>query len=423
MGISSAHWPNHGSLPDVIATGFARVEEVFQERAALQEKGGLAFAATLDGEPIVDLVAGEKAPGEPWTSDTRTGVASVTKGWAVMCIQTLFDRGDLTFETRIADIWPEFAANGKDRITLRHILDHTAGVIGVPDVGSLVKWDGSGWDDLDAIAARLASAKPAWEPGTKCGYHAVTFGWLAGEIVRRVSGRTLGTFFHDEIAAPLGIRTAIGVPRAEQDDIAKSISNDRLMELPALLKPIVGKLPEKLRDPTTYPGQAFLGDGSRSIMDAIDELMTDGRWQAAEVPASNGVTSAKDLARLFAVIANGGALDGHRYFSEKSMEIFLAPGAVYTDAVMGDITNLPILKQLVRRMATVQRSVGGYDMNRKKSLGPNVRTVGNGGAGGHLVFADPAAHVSGAFVRSAMSPNNKSQELIIAALFECLEKR
>lgn len=405
-----------------VAPGFERVEEVFREQAALQARGGLAFAATLHGEPIVDVVAGEAATGEPWTSDTRTGVASVTKGWAVMCVQRLWDEAKLTFDTRVVDVWPEFGANGKQNITLRHILDHTAGVLGIGDVGSLVKWDGSGWDDLDAIASRLAAATPAWEPGTKCGYHAVTFGWLVGEIVRRITGKTLGTFFHDEIAAPLGIRSQIGVPRAEQGDIAKSIPSDELMAAPFFLKPIIAKLPEKLRNPTTYPGQAFLGDGSRSIMDAIDELMNDpdGRWQEAEVPASNGVTSAKDLARLFSVLANGGELDGHRYFSEKSMTVFLAPGQAYTDAVMGDITNLPILKQLIHKMATVQRSVGGYDMNRKKTLGPNVLTVGNGGAGGHLVFADPAAHVSGAFVRSAMSPSNASQELIVKTLFECL---
>jgi CubicO group peptidase (beta-lactamase class C family) len=404
----------------MIAQGFERVEEVFRERAALHDKGGLAFAATLHGEPIVDLVAGEQSPGVAWTSDTRTGVASVTKGWAVMCVQILFDRGALAFDTRIADIWPEFAANGKSGITLRHILDHTAGVIGVPDVPSLVKWDGSGWDDLDAIAARLAAAKPAWEPGTKCGYHAITFGWLVGEIVRRVTGRTLGAFFHDEIAGPLGIRTAIGVARADQGDIAKSIANTDLLEGPALLRPILAKVPDKLRDPNTWPGQAFLGDGSRSIMDAIDELMADGRWQEAEVPASNGVTSAKDLARLYAVLANGGELDGRRYFSAESMKTFLAPGQTYIDEVMGDITNIPVLRQLIRRMATVRRTVGGYDGNRKKSLGPNLETVGNGGAGGQVAFADPVAHVSGAFVRSAMSPNNTSQELIIAALFDCL---
>jgi CubicO group peptidase (beta-lactamase class C family) len=410
----------------VIVDGFEQVEAVFRERAALQTEGGLAFAATLEGRPIVDLVAGEQAPGRPWTSDTRTGVASVTKGWAVMCVQILFDRGDLTLDMPVVDVWPEFGANGKDRITLRDILHHTAGVIGVPDVATLVQWDGGGWDDLDAIAERLAAAKPAWEPGTRCGYHAVTFGWLVGEIVRRVCGRTLGTLFHEEIAAPLGVRSAIGVPRAEQGDIAKSIPNDTLMEVPALLRPLVKNLPEKLRNPNTLPGQAFLGDGTRSIMDAIGDLMADGRFQEAEVPASNGVTSARDLARLYAPLANGGELEGRRYFSEKSMQVFLEPAPPHIDEVMGDITNLPILRQLIRRMAVVNRTAGGYDRNRprgkKQPLGPNPRTIGNGGAGGHVVFADPDAHLTGAFVRSAMSPNNETQEALIATLFSCLQK-
>lgn len=403
-----------------VAEGYERVAAVFRERAAASTQGGLAFAATLRGEPIVDLVAGEQSPGVPWTSDTRTGVASITKGWAVMCVQRLFDRGELTLETRIADVWPEFAANGKDRIELHHIMNHTAGVIGLPDVAAVVQWDGGGWDDLDAIAAALASAQPAWEPGTKCGYHAVTFGWLVGEIVRRVTGRTLGTMFREEIAEPLGVRCRIGLPVAEQGDVAKSIPNASLMEGPAILRPIITGLPKKLRDPNTLPGKAFLGDGTTSIMDAIETLMIDGRWQAAEVPASSGVTSARDLARLYAPLANGGELDGIRLFSEKSMEVFLEPGRQYTDEVMGSLTNIPVLKQLIRKMATVQRSVGGYDMNRAKTNGPNPRTIGNGGAGGHVVFADPDAQLTGAFVRSAMSPNNDTQKALIASLFEAV---
>ncbi|MEY2426327.1 MAG: hypothetical protein QOI61_1899, partial [Actinomycetota bacterium] len=297
----------------------------------------------------------------------------------------------------------------------------TAGVIGVADVATLVQWDGGGWHDLDAIAERLAAAKPAWEPGTRCGYHALTFGWLVGEVVRRVTGRTLGTFFHDEIAEPLHVRSAIGVPRADQGDIAKSIPNPALLELPAFLRPLVRKLPAKLRDPATLPGQAFLADGTRSIMDAIGDLMVDGRFQEAEVPSSNGVTSARDLARLYAPLANGGELDGLRLFSKKSMEVFLEPGKPRVDEVMGDVTNLPILRQLVRKLAVVHRTVGGYDGNAKKSLGPNPRTIGSGGAGGHVVFADPANHVTAAFVRSAMSPNNDTQAALISTLFDCLE--
>jgi CubicO group peptidase (beta-lactamase class C family) len=403
----------------MIADGFERVADLFQEQAERHAEGGLAFAATLDGEPIVDLVAGEQATGVPWTSDTRTGVASVTKGWAVMCVQVLFDRGELTLDLPVVDVWPEFGVNGKQAIRLSHILDHTAGVIGVPDPASLVQWDGGGWGDLDAIAFRLAAAKPAWEPGTKCGYHAVTFGWLVGEIVRRITGRTLGSFFHDEIATPLGLRTAIGVPRGEQGDVAKTIPNDELLRLPLFLRPLVGKLPEKLRDPSTYPGQAFLGDGTRSIMDAIGDLMRDGRWQEAEVPASNGVTSARDLARLYAPLANGGVVDGVRMFFEKSMDLFLQPGQPHVDEVIGDITNLPGLRRLVRRIAVAQRSVGGYDMNRRKTMGPNPGTIGNGGAGGQAVFADPAVHLTGAFVRSAMSTDPTAEKLI-AALFDCL---
>jgi CubicO group peptidase (beta-lactamase class C family) len=407
----------------MIAAGFERVEDVFQQQAARQRDGGLAFAATLAGEPVVDLVAGEASPGTPWGHDTRAVVMSVAKGWAVMCVQRLFDRGLLALDTPVVDVWPEYGAAGKERTLVRHVLDHTAGVVGVPDVGSLVQWDGGGWDDLDAIAARLAGAAPAWEPGTKTGYHAVTFGWLAGELVRRVDGRTLGTFFRDEIAEPLGIDAAIGVPRAAQGDVAHVVTGGAMVDV-WLLRPILAKAPVQMRDPETLLGQAFLGDGSRSIMDAVDDLMADGRFLEAEVPSSNGVSSAADLARLYAPLAGGGAVDGIRLFSPASMELFLRPGPPATDAVMSSLSDAPVLGWILRRMATTARSAGGYLANRrqagKRPYGPNPLAVGNSGAGGQLVFADPAAHVSAAFVRSALGPSNKSQEALVKVLYQCV---
>lgn len=407
----------------MIAPGFERLEEVFRSHAALQQTGGLAFAATLDGEPIVDLVSGTSHPGRPWTSDTRTGVASISKGWSMMVVHRLMDRGLFTLDTRVAELWPEFAANGKDRITVRQIVEHTAGVIGLPDASSLLGWDGTGWDDLDGIAERLAASTPAWEPGTRCGYHAVSFGWLVGEIVRRTDGRTLGTVFREELAEPLGIRTAIGVPVAEHPELAEhQPGTGELLDI-KLLRPILKKVPQMMRDPKTLVGRAFLADGQRSIMDSVKELSGSPAWCAAEVPASNGVSSAKDLARLYAVLANGGKLDGERYLSPAAMQMIYEPGTPYLDSVMTEFASGPILGRLIRKMGTVQRSVGGFDGNRRGAAGPNPRTVGSGGAGGQMVLADPDARVSAAFVRSEFGASMTSQAALVKTLFECLSAR
>jgi CubicO group peptidase (beta-lactamase class C family) len=406
----------------MIAPGFERVEEVFRERAADQPRGGLAVAATIDGEPILDLVAGEARPDVPWTSDTRCGVASISKGWSMMVFHLLVERGLVTLDTPIVDFWPEFGANGKERTLVRHLVDHTAGVLGVPDSASLLTWDGDGWGDLDAIAERLASATPAWEPGTRCGYHAVTFGWLMGEVVRRLDGRTLGTVLREDLTQPLGIRTAIGVPEGEQGDIAPSINDGELLDV-WFLRPMLKKVPGMMRDPGTFLGQAFLGDGRASIMDAVSDLTHNPRFLAAEVPASNGVSSARDLARLYAVLANGGELDGRRWFAPETIRVVFEPGAQYVDSVMTEFATTPILGRVLRKMAVVQRSVGGFDGNRRKQAGPNPHTIGSNGAGGQMVFADPDAHLSFAFLRREFGASAKTQAALVKALYECLGAR
>jgi CubicO group peptidase (beta-lactamase class C family) len=197
-----------------VAPGFERVADMLgggtrltlggRERVVDLGAGGGAFAAYRNGEPLVDIWAGSSAPGVAWTAGTRAVVMSATKGLTAMCAHVLFDRGQLDVDAPVEKYWPEFAAAGKGATLVSELLSHRAGCIGVPDADGLLSWDGRGWDDTVAIAAAIAAGPPAWSPGSRHGYHALSFGWLVGELVRRIAGVSLGTFFRTEVAQPLG---------------------------------------------------------------------------------------------------------------------------------------------------------------------------------------------------------------------------
>ena len=193
-----------------------------RERRADLGGGGGAFCAYVDGECVVDVWAGAAAPGRAWERDTRAVVMSSTKGLTALCAHLLEDRGELDLDAPVTRYWPEFGCLGKEPTTVRQLLSHQSGAIGLPGSDDLLSWDGRGWSDTVAIAAGVARGAPAWEPGTRHGYHGVTFGWLVGELVRRISGTSLGTFFEAEVARPLGVAgsVSIGTPPAELGSVA-----------------------------------------------------------------------------------------------------------------------------------------------------------------------------------------------------------
>jgi CubicO group peptidase (beta-lactamase class C family) len=403
-----------------VSTGFTRVAEVFAHVQGLAG-GGMAFAATVDGEEVVSLAAGLAAPGRPWTGDTPAVVMSVTKGWASMCVQLLADRGLVDVDAPMASYWPEFVANGKQAITVRQVMLHTAGVIGLPDAHGLLRWDGTGWTDLDGIADRLASSRPAWEPGARHGYHAVTFGWLVGELVRRVTGTTLGELFASDIAGPLGIRSAIGIDAERHRDVAV-VDPTGIHTPPLLLRPLLGAVNKRMRLPHTLAGQAFLGDGTRSIMDAVAPLLASPDFLRAEVPSSNGVTSARDLARLAAVLANEGTVGGVRLLSPEIVHAWSQPQLRAGDCVLAEAP-WPVGKLLDRQLQ-LSRSLG-YALNvpalGKPHFGPNPRAFGMEGAGGQVMFADPDRRVSVGFVRSALTISPRHGIDLVTALYADLD--
>jgi CubicO group peptidase (beta-lactamase class C family) len=350
-------------------------------------------------------------------------IASVTKGLAALCIELLNDRGLIDMDAKVTTYWPEYGQNGKADTTVRMIQMHTCGVIGFPTVHQIVKWDGTGWDDLDAIAAGLAAAKPAWEPGTQHGYHAVTYGWLVGELVRRVTGgTTLGQFFAKEYAEPLGADVHIGAT----PDVLARVADVLLInrdEVKGAEKFVTNLVMKRLRG-DTLAGQAFLSDGKASIMDSIDKLLANDKFLSAEVPASNGLATARGLARTFQVLAQGGEVDGRRYLSAESVAEWIKPAARRGDYILK--RSIPLSGVLGLEKKTVITRTLGYGANEpagkaKPAYGPTPQTVAAEGAGGHIMFADPVRKVSVGFVRSQMSGKHNTSDPLFASLYACLD--
>ena len=321
---------------------------------------------------MVDIWAGQAAPGRPWAEDTLVFVFSVTKGATALVAQILADRGQMDLDAPVAAYWPEFADRGKDRATVRHILSHTIGVPFFPEYSDLVSWDdASGWHRLDEIAARLAAAPLAWAPGTMVGYHAITFGWLMGELVRRIDGRTLGAFFAEEVAGPLGLDFWIGLPEDQHHRVATLLADP---------DPPTDFI-EALSGPET-PAKAalFIGPMGRSYM----ELANDPVYWTAEAPAVNGIGEARSVARMYAMLAKGGELDGMRIVSEASIAAHSAEQIRGTDAVFFGDSRVAL--------GYGRSSPGGL------SLGPNDEAFGMQGLGGALGYADPVAEVGFGYV-------------------------
>ena len=250
--------PGFEPVAELLAQG-ASVSVAGRERTADLGAGGGAFAAYVDGERVVDIWAGFARPRQRWAEDTCAVVMSATKGLTTLCAHVLYDRAQLDLDLPVVAYWPEFGAEGKARTTVRQLSSHQSGVIGLPEPARIVSWDGAGWDDTVAIAGALASAPPAWVSGSRHGYHGVTFGWLIGELVRRISGETLGTFFREEVARPLGLECDIGTPLERQGNVAQVIEWTRSSSRRSTLTAI---------DPDSWAGRSVLaGPGGNLFAD------------------------------------------------------------------------------------------------------------------------------------------------------------
>ena len=404
---------NTAEVKGLVAPGFERVAETLgagatlrladrEGRADLGEGGG-AFCAYVGGECVVDVWTGVAGPdGKAWAEDTRAVIMSSTKGMTTLCAHILENRGELGLDAPVVRYWPEFGQAGKSETTVRQLLSHQSGAIGVPGADELLSWDGSGWADSEAIAAAIASGEPAWEPGTRHGYHGVTFGWLVGELVRRISGQSLGTFFEAEVAGPLGVTgsVSIGTPAAELPSVAT------VMEFP--VKPgTKGAL--RTIDPESKSGRAVLAGVHGSLFadergePRFADFMNTPDVLAAEIGALGATATARALARTYA------ALTDDELVSRASVERFRTEQVCGRDAVMGVPTRWAVGYSL-EPPALVP---GAPPMH-----GPDAGTFGHMGAGGQIGFADPWAGVAVGFVRNHLE--NQALPLMGACLVDVL---
>jgi CubicO group peptidase (beta-lactamase class C family) len=351
---------------------FARVREAFLENFARFGEVGAACCVYHRGRPVVDIWGGlaDRASARPWTRDTIQLVFSTTKGVTAVCALRLVERGALDLDAPIAAYWPEFAAQGKGTIPVRWALCHRAGLAAVE--GTLTLDEVLAWHP---VVAAIAAQAPNWEPGTKHGYHFRSYGWIVGELVRRVSGKTLGRFFADEIAAPLGLDFWIGLPEREEPRVAT------LLPAPLPADPAVREFLAREMSPDTLLGRGVTGP---SGLFGYDDMWNRRALRAAEMPSSNGIGTARAIARMYAAVTR--PVDGVQLLRPETVELGRTVQSEGTDAVL----DLPTRFGL------------GFMLPPALSLAAAPTAFGHPGAGGSLGFADPEAELGFGYVMNQM---------------------
>ena len=359
----------------MVAPGFEEVRTEFERNFARRGEIGAAVAAWWRGAKVVDLWGGRRSPlsDDPWNEDTMVVVMSATKGLSALALALANARGWLDYDAPVATLWPEFAQNGKAAVTVRQLLGHEAGLVMLDEQLTLEKVR-----DLDYMARLLARQKPAWPPGTRHGYHTMTLGLYMQELIRRAdpAHRTLGRFFHDEIAVPLGLEFYIGLPPgvpAERLARIKPLSRWRGMLALRYTPPAVTL---KMIAPRSLLRRSFMG----LVADPNDRAFLE-----VELPAGNGVGTARAMARAYGAFATGGAELG---IGAATLErLTEPPRSAGRDAVLGVPSSF---------------SLGFSRPGPLFEFGSGPRAFGTPGAGGSFAFADPDAQVGYAYVMNRL---------------------
>lgn len=376
---------------------FELVKRAFINNFDQYEELGASVCITLNGKTVLDLWGGLADPSndEAWQDNTKSVVFSCTKAATALCVHTLISQGKINLDATVASYWPEFAQAGKETITVRMLLNHQAGVPAVDQPLST-----ECYADWDEVVSALAKQKPYWQPGTRAGYHLLTFGWLNGELVRRISGKSLGVFFREEIAEPLGLDFWIGLPESLDNEIA----------------PIVSAPPDPdsdffkaLLDTSSMQTHGLLHFGNYMSGEAGYNSQAAHR---AQIGGAGGITNARGLAGMFAPLANGGSLNGVKIVDDQTLTTMSrTSSAIGTDAMLLMPTRfaLGFMKNIDNR---------GEPLGRRSSAVLSDTAFGHVGAGGSIGFADPAHKLSFGYSMNKMGPglllNERGQALVDA---------
>ena len=371
------------SVEGSVAPGFEAVRDAFAQNFEDGLDIGAAVAVYKDGRALVDLVGGtrDKAGTIPWSPDTLVNVWSTTKGVAALAVAMLVDRGQLDYAAPVAKYWPEFAAGGKQDITVEMMLSHQSGLNGTPE--KLTLQDLYDWDPYVRAFQDMA---PLWEPGSKGVYHGISYGHLAGELLKRVDGRTIDRFIAEEITEPHGLDFHLGLDESDEGRVAEIVASDGANQARAAL----AENPEaaRLMNPPIHA-----------------ELPNERDWRAAVIPGANGQSNASALAQLYAMLA--------------------AP-------------ENPFLSDDALKKATVERFRGhdnlndfsiafaaGFMLSHEGQLGPNERNFGHTGWGGSYAFSDPDKGMGISFTMNHMlvsgTDSDPRKDRLIKTIYDCLK--
>lgn len=383
-------------------TRFAPVREQFERNFAERGEVGASVCVTVGGETVVDLCGGtaDPATGRAWDGQTIGHVWSATKGATALCAHVLAARGQLDVDAPVTAYWPEFGKNGKEAVLVRHLLSHQAGVPAVREplpAGCFYDWS--------LMADALAAEQPFWRPGTRAGYHALTFGFLVGELVRRISGRSLGRFFAEEVAGPLGLEFWIGLPEEHEHRVAPTIPAPP----PGPGEPVPSLYVAALSDPSSVQGLMLANSGGYMLVPGESDSRAA---HAAEIGAVGGITQARGLAGLYRPLALGGTVDG---------VTLVGPEQLYRMTAVVAATSVDAVLLVPTRwtMGYVKGTDNSYlpVADREGVLIPE-EAFGHPGMGGSFGFADPRARLSFGYTMNrqgtGLGVNERGQSLVDA---------
>ena len=362
---------------------FSEVKELFNELHSTDREIGSSFAVYKNGNPIIDIWGGysDKDRQNKWEKDTLATVWSTTKGVAAITLAYAYEKGLFDYEEKVSKYWPEFGCNGKEDITVGMLLSHQAGICG-SNAESV-----EDYYDQKIMAEELAQMTPIWEPGTASGYHSMTYGWLTSELIIRITGKTLGNYFKDEIGDPNQIDFHIGLPESEEYRVAEMVP-----------------FPKEKNESNNHPNDAQLASGRGPN---LLKHQNSRAWRAAEIPSANGQGCASAIAKLYSLVVTD------------QKEIKILNDSTIKTMTKERITNRDLVLDVVTRWGS------GFIMNMHKVIyGPEEASFGHSGWGGSCGFGDPNNKLGISYVMNNMKNNfaadGRSLELINKT-YECLK--